>query len=80
MIQNGESLAHWPIRDQLGHTSIKTTVDIYSHLVPGANREAVNRLPSLGVNSVGQIRNWATTEAKSELKGDFKNHFQVAEK
>jgi integrase len=45
LIQNGESLAY--VRDQLGHTSIKTTVDIYGHLVPGANRQAVNRLPSL---------------------------------
>jgi len=45
LIQNGESLAY--IKDQLGHSSIKLTVDVYGHLVPGANREAVNRLPSL---------------------------------
>ena len=33
--------------------SIKTTVDIYGHLVPGSNREAVNRLPSKdGIQSV----------------------------
>ena len=35
------------VKDQLGHASIKMTVDVYGHLVPGANREAVNRLPSL---------------------------------
>jgi integrase len=45
LIQNGESLAY--VKDQLGHSSIKVTVDIYGHLVPGANRQAVNRLPSL---------------------------------
>jgi integrase len=45
LIQNGESLAY--IKDQLGHSSIKMTVDVYGHLVPGANRAAVNRLPSL---------------------------------
>jgi len=45
LIQNGESLAY--VKDQLGHASIKMTVDVYGHLVPGANREAVNRLPSL---------------------------------
>ncbi len=45
LIQNGESLAY--VKDQLGHSSIKLTVDVYGHLVPGANREAVNRLPSL---------------------------------
>jgi integrase len=43
LIQNGESLAY--VKDQLGHSSIKMTVDVYGHLVPGANRAAVNRLP-----------------------------------
>jgi integrase len=50
LIQNGESLAY--VKDQLGHTSIKTTVDIHGHLVPGANRQAVSRLPSINGNSV----------------------------
>jgi integrase len=45
LIQNGESLAY--VKDQLGHSSIKMTVDVYGHLVPGANRAAVNRLPSI---------------------------------
>jgi integrase len=43
LIQNGEPLAY--VKDQLGHASIKMTVDVYGHLVPGANRQAVNRLP-----------------------------------
>jgi len=47
LIQNGESLAY--VKDQLGHSSIKLTVDVYGHLVPGANREAVNRLPTLNI-------------------------------
>jgi integrase len=42
LIANKESLAY--IRDQLGHSSIQITVDLYGHLVPGENREAVNRL------------------------------------
>lgn len=42
LIQQGESLAY--VKDQLGHHSIQITVDTYGHLVPGANREAVNRL------------------------------------
>ena len=45
LIQDGQPLAY--IKDQLGHSRIKLTVDIYGHLEPGANREAVNRLPSL---------------------------------
>jgi len=35
LIQNGESLAY--VKDQLGHASISTTVDIHGHLVPGSN-------------------------------------------
>ncbi len=29
------------------HSSIKIKADIYGHLVPGANRQEMNRLPSL---------------------------------
>ena len=42
LIQAGESLAY--IRDQLGHHSIKVTVDIYGHLAPEGNKEAVDKL------------------------------------
>jgi integrase len=42
LIQSGESLAY--IRDQLGHHSIKVTVDIYGHLAPDGNKAAVDRL------------------------------------
>ena len=45
LIQNGESFAY--IRDQLGHSSIPVTVDIYAHLIPGANRQAVDRLDDI---------------------------------
>jgi hypothetical protein len=34
-------------RDQLGHSSISMTVDVYGHLVPGANRAAMDRLPTV---------------------------------
>jgi integrase len=42
LIAQGESLAY--VRDQLEHASVKLTVDTYGHLVPGANRQAVDRL------------------------------------
>jgi integrase len=42
LIQQGEGLPY--IRDQLGHSSIKITVDTYGHLVPGGNRQAVDKL------------------------------------
>jgi integrase len=42
LIQNGESLVY--VKEQLGHSSIQVTVDIYGHLIPGANRQAIDRL------------------------------------
>ncbi|MHB8890357.1 MAG: tyrosine-type recombinase/integrase [Acidobacteriaceae bacterium] len=42
LIANGESLAY--VKEQMGHHSIQITVDVYGHLIPGANRQAVNRL------------------------------------
>ena len=42
LIQQGESLAY--VKEQMGHSSIKITVDTYGHLVPGGNRQAVDKL------------------------------------
>jgi integrase len=42
LIAQGESLAY--VKDQMGHHSIRVTVDTYGHLVPGGNKAAVDRL------------------------------------
>jgi integrase len=42
LIQAGASLAY--VRDQMGHSSIQVTVDIYGRLIPGANVSFVDRL------------------------------------
>jgi integrase len=42
LLQQGESLTY--VKEQMGHTSINVTVDIYGHLVPGGNRQAVDNL------------------------------------
>jgi len=47
LIQQGESLVY--VKDQLGHHSIQITVDTYGHLVPGGNRQAVDRLDDIEV-------------------------------
>jgi integrase len=44
LIQDGASLAY--VKDQMGHSSIQITVDIYGHLIPGANIACVGRLDS----------------------------------
>jgi integrase len=45
LIQQGESLAY--VKEQMGHHSISVTVDIYGHLVPGGNKQAVDKLDSI---------------------------------
>lgn len=45
LIQNKASLAY--IKDQMGHSSIQTTVDVYGHLVPGANKHEVDKLDEI---------------------------------
>jgi integrase len=42
LLQQGESIVY--VKEQLGHASIQITVDTYGHLIPGANRGAVDRL------------------------------------
>jgi integrase len=42
LIQNGASLVY--VKDQMGHSSIQVTVDIYGHLIPGANVSFVDKL------------------------------------
>jgi integrase len=60
LIQAGESLAY--VRDQLGHHSISVTVDIYGHLTPGGNKDAVDRLDDLDADAT--IRNLSATNKK----------------
>ena len=46
LLSQGEPLNY--VKEQLGHASIQTTVDVYGHIVPGSNRNAVNRLDDEG--------------------------------
>jgi integrase len=46
LIQAGANLKY--VSEQLGHSSIAITCDTYGHLVPGENRQIVNRLDEMG--------------------------------
>ena len=35
------------VKEQMGHCSIQVTVDLYGHLIPGGNKQAVDRLDSV---------------------------------
>lgn len=59
LIQQNESLKY--ISEQLGHSSIKLTVDTYGHLVPGANRAAVDKLDDAPIRNPGATGNETAT-------------------
>jgi integrase len=42
LIQAGASLPY--VRDQMGHSSIQVTADVYGHLLPGANVAYIDKL------------------------------------
>jgi hypothetical protein len=42
LLQNGATIVY--VKEQMGHSSIQVTVDIYGHLTPGANVTYVDRL------------------------------------
>lgn len=42
LLSNGESPVY--VKEQPGHSSIQMTVDIFGHLIPSSNRQAVNAL------------------------------------
>ena len=66
LIQNGESLAY--VKEQMGHHSIQVTVDLYGHLVPGGNRQAVDRLDDLPANVLqATIRNPDATSSRNAV-------------
>jgi integrase len=49
LLSQGESPTY--VKEQMGHSSINVTVDIYGHLVPGGNRQAVDRLDDNAVSA-----------------------------
>ncbi|HKN87716.1 MAG TPA: site-specific integrase [Nitrospiraceae bacterium] len=82
LLQQGESPVY--VKEQMGHSSIQVTVDEYGHLIPGGNRQAVDRLDGVSEVSVSQSQSatqpqptdeWgALMESQGiEIKGDDEN-------
>lgn len=63
LLTAGEAIAY--LKDQLGHSSIQVTVDLYGHLVPGANRGAVDRLAE-ATAGVEPLQNFEITSTEGE--------------
>ena len=48
LLQNGASIVY--VKEQMGHSAIQVTVDIYGHLIPGANLSFVDRLDEVAID------------------------------
>lgn len=40
----------------MGHSSIQVTVDLYGHLIPGGNKQAVDRLDTPQVQPISETQ------------------------
>ena len=43
------------VAEQLGHASVRVTLDTYSHVTPGVQREAVTRWPAASSPAVSSL-------------------------
>jgi hypothetical protein len=65
LLSQGEPLNY--VKEQLGHASIQTTVDVYGHIVPGSNRNAVNKLDDEGLGGLSEVLRLLKFEVCSDL-------------
>ncbi len=68
LLENGESPVY--VKEQLGHHSIKITVDLYGHFIPGANRDSVNKLDQLTNTSLHPPAPYLHPETKKDYAKD----------
>ena len=66
LLQQGEGPVY--VKEQMGHSSIQVTVDIYGHLIPGGNKAAVDRLDG-PVDNAGFQKETATPTQPREVDG-----------
>jgi integrase len=62
LIQSGASIVY--VKEQMGHSSIQVTVDIYGHLIPGANVSFVDRLDEKSEEKTGEGQQQNATQAQ----------------
>jgi hypothetical protein len=66
LIRNRENVKY--IQEQMGHASIQVTYDIYGHLVPGENKDAVGRLDDPGLTMFGSVEGAKVVSMKDALQ------------
>jgi integrase len=66
LLQDGESLTY--VKEQMGHSSIQVTVDVYGHFIPGKNRGAVERLARATSRSISHADFDATMTVATDVE------------
>jgi len=66
LIQDDASLAY--VKDQMGHSSIQITLDIYGHLIPGANINWVDGLDRRTTPQQNATQTQLNTEESDEAR------------
>jgi hypothetical protein len=67
LIQAGASLTY--VKEQMGHSSIQVTVDIYGHLIPGSDVAFVDRLDAIPANNPKTSTQQSATQAQPDFDG-----------
>ncbi|SPF43623.1 putative Phage integrase [Candidatus Sulfotelmatobacter kueseliae] len=78
LIQNGASIVY--VKEQMGHSSIQVTVDIYGHLIPGANVCFVDRLDGVLAEEAKTTPGQSATPAQQREMEIPRDLLQVVEK
>jgi integrase len=75
LLQQGESPVY--VKEQMGHSSIQVTVDLYGHLIPGGNKQAVDRLDQRPEKTVSEAE--SATQPQSGADGEESRLTEVFE-
>ncbi len=67
LIMRGENLTY--IKEQLGHSSIRVTVDLYGYLIPGVHRGAVEALAEATGCNLGATGEGGSDDVGMEVVG-----------
>jgi integrase len=78
LIQNGASIVY--VKEQMGHSSIQVTVDIYGHLIPGANVSFVDTLDAVPVRDERASPHQSAPPAQQAVENDIAISAEVLEK
>ena len=79
LLQNGASIVY--VKEQMGHSSIQVTVDIYGHLIPGANVSFVDRLDEMPADETKTSRHQSASPAQPsemEIPADLRQVIESA--